>query len=233
MFKQTTVGYVLHSRPYQESSLLVDVFGQKVGRFSLLAKGIKRKTAQSQRATLQPFSQLKIEYSGKSALKVLCQVEPVKISAPIQGRALACGYYINELLIRALQEWQEMPELFEHYRNAISQLNNALSLSQVLRNFEVDLLSELGVAPDWRFDIQGDEITNHHDYFFNIDHGFEKVEPTTIIQQTNKRFSGAAILALAERKLFKDVEKQCQQITQMLLRQIIGQKPLESRKLWV
>ncbi len=245
MLKQTTQGYVLHSRPYRETSLLIDLFSKTSGRFSLVAKGIKRKSNQSQRAILQPFSLLSLAYTGKSDLKVLSGVELVNVHSRIHGRAMACGYYINELIIRALQEWQESPVLFTSYQSAIDgliktehsvQSNKAVgktSFSEVLRNFEVALLTELGVAPDWGHDIDGVEVDHGADYFYNLDHGFERVGQSDMISATHKRFSGRALHALATGRYHQSDEKECQQITQMLLRQIIGTKPLESRKLWV
>lgn len=233
MHNQTTHGYVLHSRPYRETSLIVDLFSERFGRFSLIAKGIKRKSSQSQRAILQPFSLLNIEFTGRADLKTLCQVELVGFSNRLTGRAMACGYYINELIIRAIQEWQEYPALFERYQLAIAALNTGHPLVSILRNFEVALLTELGIAPDWCSDIDGNQIESNKDYFFNLDHGFELVETSNIIEQTHRRFSGAALLALGSGHDIEENDKSCQQVTQMLLRQIIGQKPLESRKLWV
>ena len=233
MHNQTTHGYVLHSRPYRETSLLVDLFSQSFGRFTLVAKGIKRKSSQSQRAILQPFSLLNIEYTGRSDLKTLCQVEPVGLFNRLDGRAMACGYYVNELITRAIQEWQENQALFDHYQQVINALAVGESLTKSLRNFEVALLTELGVAPDWNFDISGEPIEPNRDYFFNLEQGFEQVNRSNIIEQSHKRFTGAAIIALGTGHYTELEEKNCQQITQMLLRQIIGQKPLESRKLWL
>ncbi len=233
MHSQATHGYVLHSRPYRETSLLVDIFSQNYGRFSLVAKGIKRKSAQSQRAILQPFTLLNIEFSGRTDLKTLCHAETIGILKRLDGRAVACGYYINELITRAIQEWQENPALFNQYHHAINSLVSDNPLSAVLRSFEVALLTELGIAPDWSLDIAGNPIKANQDYFYNLEHGFEPVVQSNTIEHTHKCFAGAAIIALGSGHFSDSQEKNCQQITQMLLRQIIGQKPLESRKLWV
>jgi len=233
MINHTTKCFVLHSRPYRETSLLIDFFSLSVGRFSVVAKGIKQKKSQNQRAVLQPFSLINIEYTGRSELKVLCHAELTEQPSRLPTRAIACGYYINELLMRSLQSWQEIPSLFESYSLALSKLKSDVDLASTLRNFEVSLLSELGVAPDWQYDIHGNLIEAKSYYFFNSEHGFEKSERTRFTERELNSYSGLAILDLNRGIYHLESAKESQSITQMLLRQIIGQRPLESRKLWV
>ncbi|MBV1910372.1 MAG: DNA repair protein RecO [Kangiellaceae bacterium] len=237
MNNQITSCFVLHSRSYKETSLIADLFSLEFGRFSVIANGIKRKNAQAQRAILQPFRLLKLEYRGRSELKTLCSVDVVVESKflyrPMPSKAIACGYYVNELLLRTLQLGQEFPWLFDEYRASVEQLHNTQDLAHVLRNFEVSLLSELGIAPDWFSDISGEPIENLANYVFNIDHGFEKITGPYLFNSDYKIFPGQAITDLGHGYFHSDTAKMSQQVTQLLLRQVIGHKPLESRKLWI
>lgn len=241
MNKKSTECYILHTRPFKETSLILNLFSQQQGRFSLLAKGVKRKNAQAKRAILQPFNLLDIEYVGRGELKILSNVElrkSVSESDPgsLSNRALACGYYLNELLMRSLQEWQEFEWLFQVYDESLTALKCSLEYSAILRNFEVSLLEELGVAPPWQVDIKGETICGDKRYHFNPEQGFEIIEKNSglnYLYELDSGFSGDAILSLGNGHYKPEVTKKCQQITQMMLREIIGDKPLESRKLWL
>lgn len=236
MAKESVNAYILHARPFKETSLLIDLFSRERGRFSVLAKGIKRKNAQAKRAILQPFNWLNIEYVGRSDLKTICQCELVSDAISLPHRALACGYYMNELLSRSIQEEQEFYHLFQHYNESVKALYTNENLPTILRNFEICLLEELGVAPQWDTDTGGIDLSSQSMYYFVFEQGFERVtEPLDLNSNSvsNKAFSGKAILSLANRRYSPEVMKECQQITQLLLRHIIGNKPLESRKLWL
>ncbi len=233
----TTKAYILHTKSFKETSLLLNVFSFSYGRFSLIAKGIKRKNSQAKRAILQPFNLLKMEYSGRGELKVLCDVELVNLPNPLSSQSFTCGYYVNELLTRSLHEWQEFYSLFKLYHKTIELLQTSDDYSTILRNFEIGLLTELGLAPPWDIDIQGDAIKTDKNYHFIIDKGFEviskRVNSISELSSVNNGFNGTAILCLANGEYKPEMKKHCQQITQLLLRQVIGNAPLQSRKLWV
>ncbi len=247
MSTKSTACYILHTRPFKETSLILNLFSQNYGRFGLLAKGVKRKNAQAQRAILQPFNLLNVDYVGRGELKILTDVElteklSVAETSSLSNRALACGYYLNELLLRSLQEWQEFELLFEVYDKSIKQLQSSDEFPPILRNFEVALLGELGVAPEWHIDIHGDPIGSERYYHFNPEHGFEQVKKfhkENLIGDVENRFGGDsgfrgdAILSLGNGIYKPETHKTCQKITQLMLREIIGDRPLESRKLWL
>jgi len=235
MSMQQAKCFVLHSSPFKETSLLVRIFSQQHGRFSIVAKGIKRKSSQATRAILQPFNLLNIDYTGRSDLKNLCHAELVTAYENMPNRSLACGYYINELLVRSLQEWQDFPLLFELYQKTIEALKSSNDYVALLRDFEADLLAELGVAPTWELDAQGVKICSHSYYHFVENKGFQPVNKESDItscQLQDKKYIGQAILNFANRTYPKESSKVSQQISQKLLRQVIGERPLESRKLW-
>jgi len=244
MNKDKITCYLLHSRPFKETSLITHLFSCEQGRLSLLAKGVKRKSAQGLRAVLQPFSLLEVEYVGRSDLKTLCQVEVLKSWPSVSNRVLACGYYLNELIMRATEEWQESEELFHCYRRSLEQLQvlsdeNKRELAKVLRNFEVALLTQLGLAPDWKQDIDQKDIVADNFYHYIIEQGFAPV-PEVINDNEKKqvtlqqpRWLGETILSLSGGDYKPELLQSCQRLTQHLLLPVIGDKPITSRKMWL
>ena len=94
-------GYVLHSYPYQETSLIVEIFTREFGRVGMVAKGAKRPHSPL-RSVLMPFHALTLDWSGKSELKTLRTAEWRGAFRLLKGRALICGFYLNELLLKLL-----------------------------------------------------------------------------------------------------------------------------------
>ncbi|TQV86673.1 DNA repair protein RecO [Aliikangiella coralliicola] len=268
--EKKATAFVLHSRAYQENSAILQLFSLQYGRFSALAKGIKGKRSQARKALLQPFHELALELTGKGELKTITHCEladdisggfPDAFRAAgvqLQGQQLACGFYANELIIRVLPEDQDVPELYQSYAAFLNQLKKTTQaydaasdsgFAPLLRNFEVGLLTVMGIAPDWSCDINHNPIDKNRYYSYQTQSGFYPVElreetnsTATSGYQTNRAdvfdkrlsgiFSGQSILSLAAGKYCSSHLKACQQITRLLLREVIGDKPLQSRKLW-
>ncbi len=138
-------GFVLHSYPYKETSLIVEVFARDHGRVPLVAKGAKRPHSKL-RGVLQTFQPLQLSWSGKSEVRTLISAEWVGGLLPVEGSALLCGFYLNELLVKLLARDDPHPMLFDAYMSALNQLAHAEPAGIVLRQFELQLLKESGVA---------------------------------------------------------------------------------------
>jgi len=230
--------FILHSKPYQETSAIFQVFTKESGRISLLAKGVRNKKSQARKAILQPFNLLSLSYVGRGDLKTLVECELIKQQASnmyLNNESLACGYYLNELIIRALPEWESYSTLFELYCEAISSFGKH-SLQSILRKFEVELLTELGLAPDWRYDSFEKPIESGKEYYFIDDRGFIVAEDNPEYRTSSSPvYTGKSILALSAEQAASSNEdnlKASQKLTQRLLRQVIGDRPLQSRKMW-
>jgi len=142
--------FILHSYPYKETSLIVDVFSRQYGRIALLAKGAKRPHSQL-RGALQTFQPLTLTWSGKSDLQTLTAAEWVGGMPPLEKNALLCGFYLNELLIKLLQRDDPQPLLFDEYVTTINQLAHIEPVPILLRKFELNLLKTAGVVNDLSF----------------------------------------------------------------------------------
>lgn len=138
-------GFVLHSYPYKETSLIVEVFARDHGRVPLMAKGAKRPHS-TLRGVLQTFQPLQLAWSGKSEVRTLVSAEWVGGLLPLERSALLCGFYLNELLVRLLARDDPHPILFDRYVAALNQLAHDEPAAIVLRQFELALLKETGVA---------------------------------------------------------------------------------------
>jgi DNA repair protein RecO (recombination protein O) len=139
--------FVLHSYPYKETSLIIDLFTRDFGRVALIAKGAKRPHSQL-RGVLQTFQPLSSAWVGKSELRTLTDAEWVGGMLPLEKTALLCGFYLNELLVKLLARDDAHPALFDHYVSTLNHLAHNEPPTIVLRKFERALLKETGVAAD-------------------------------------------------------------------------------------
>ncbi|SIT47560.1 DNA repair protein RecO [Paraburkholderia ribeironis] len=137
--------FVLHSYPYRETSLIIDVLSRDHGRLALVAKGAKRPHS-ALRGVLQTFQPLSLSWSGKSEVRTLTGAEWVGGMLPLTGDALLCGFYVNELLVKFCAREDPHPQLFHHYVVTLTRLAHDEPPVQVLRSFERVLLRETGYA---------------------------------------------------------------------------------------
>ena len=138
--------FVLHSYPYKETSLIVEVFARHRGRVGLLARGARRPRS-SIRGLLLAFHPLRLSWNSGAELGTLTKAEWVGGQAALSGLALICGFYMNELLLRLLAREDPHEGLFDAYARALARLATGEEAAPLLRAFELGLLRELGYAP--------------------------------------------------------------------------------------
>jgi len=164
--------YVLHTRPFQETSLIVDVLTRHYGRISLIAKGAKRSKS-IKAALLQPFSPIMIAWVGKSELHTLTTIEAQGQGQRLQGNALMCGLYLNELLVKILDRHDAYPHIYDLYATVLGQLSEVEKIEQHLRQFELGLLKHLG------YELSANDLTPEAYYMFSSESGFIKAIPSS------------------------------------------------------
>lgn len=170
-------GFVLHSYPYKETSLIVDVLTRDHGRLPLIAKGAKRPHSRL-RGALQTFQPLQLAWNGKSEVRTLVSAEWVGGLRPLEGAALLCGFYLNELLVKLLARDDPHAMLFDHYVSALNQLAHDEPAGIVLRKFELALLKETGVAGSLlRCSGDGEPVSPERHYVFEPEHGPREALP--------------------------------------------------------
>jgi DNA repair protein RecO (recombination protein O) len=164
-------GFVLHSYPYKETSLIVDLFTRDFGRIGVVAKGAKRPHS-ALRGVLQTFQPLSMSWSGRNELRTLIDAEWVGGMLPIERTALLCGFYLNELLVKLLARDDPHPALFDQYVDTLNQLAHNEPAQIVLRKFERALLKETGVAADLsRCAPSGEAVVAGTDYVVDPERG--------------------------------------------------------------
>jgi DNA repair protein RecO (recombination protein O) len=138
--------YVLHTYAYKETSLIVEAFTRGFGRVALLARGARRPRS-AMRGVLLSFHPLRLGWTASAELGNLISAEWAGALQPLAGRALMCGFYLNELLLRLLPRDDPYEALFDCYGEALGALSAGAAQATVLRSFEKRLLAELGYAP--------------------------------------------------------------------------------------
>ena len=144
------LGYVLHTYPYKESSLIVEAFTRGFGRVALLARGARRPRS-AMRGMLLSFHPLRFGWGGgvgnEASLRNLISAEWAGALQPLEGRGLMCGFYLSELVLRLLPRDDPHEGLFDVYGESLKTLAQGIAQAIVLRSFEKRLLAELGYAP--------------------------------------------------------------------------------------
>jgi DNA repair protein RecO (recombination protein O) len=142
---QDEPAFVLHSYPFRETSLVLDVFSRSHGRLAIVARGARRPRS-SLRGVLMNFQPLLLSWFGKGEVRTLHSAEWQGGQPYLQGTALMCGFYLNELLLNLLARDDPHEQLFDYYRETVRRLARAADQAATLRSFEKHLLQELGYA---------------------------------------------------------------------------------------
>jgi DNA repair protein RecO (recombination protein O) len=135
--------FVLHCRPFRETSLIVEVFTRDFGRLGLVARGA-RDIRSRRRALLLPFQLLQIGWSGKGELPLLTGIEMLSGARELVGQQRYAAFYLNELLLRLLHRHDPHEMLFDSFSDTLDALYQGEDTQQVLRRFEKRLLSDTG-----------------------------------------------------------------------------------------
>ncbi|UTY58912.1 DNA repair protein RecO [Massilia sp. erpn] len=222
--------FVLHSYPYKETSLIVDLLTRDFGRVALIAKGAKRPHSQL-RGVLQTFQPLSASWSGKNELRTLTDAEWVGGMLPLERTALLCGFYLNELLVKLLARDDAHPALFDHYVATLNQLAHNEPPPIVLRKFERALLRETGVGADLtRCTVTRERVQSDVQYVVDPERGPRPERAS----DTAPRVAGKTLLDM-ENEDYADAQTQAQskQLMRFLLAHHLGGAPLNTRQILI
>lgn len=221
--------FVLHSRPWSETSLMLDVFTEESGRVRLVAKGARSKRS-TLKGALQPFTLSCYVLAGVAKSKTLRSAEAVSLALPLSGITLYSGLYINELLSRVLEYETRFSELFFDYLHCIQSLAGVTGTPEpALRRFELALLGHLGYGVNFTHCAgSGEPVDDTMTYRYREEKGF-----IASVVIDNKTFTGRQLKALNARE-FPDADtlRAAKRFTRMALKPYLGGKPLKSRELF-
>jgi DNA repair protein RecO (recombination protein O) len=223
--------FVLHSYPYRETSLIIDVFTRDHGRLALVAKGAKRPHS-ALRGVLQTFQPLAMSWTGKSEMRTLTGAEWVGGMLPLSGDALLCGFYVNELLVKFCAREDPHPQLFHHYMVTLTRLAHDEPAGQVLRSFERVLLRETGYALALDRTVARKAVTAEGRYVFDPERGVR--EALADLPSHWPVVSGQTLLDMEQDDYHRaQTVAQSKTLMRFLLNTYLGGTPLATRQILI
>lgn len=223
--------YILHTRPYRDTSLLIDFLTPDFGRVTAVARGV-RKNKTPKRQLLNPFSRLLVCWQGKTDMKLLTSFESDNHFLSLTANHLYSGFYLNELLVRLLPEMDGHNGLYFAYEQSLDALQDKGDIEPLLREFEFRLLTELGYGLDFSTDARNDcSIDAQGFYECHAQEGFFRAEPYVPEQFLLK---GEWLLAIAAGDYSDPATRlAAKHLSRRLLKPLLGSRPLNSRQLFV
>lgn len=226
--------FVLHTRPYRETSLIVEAITRDFGRIALVAKGVRRPRS-AMRGVLMAFQPLEMTWSGKGEVVTLHSAEWQGGQPLLQGRALLCGYYLNELLINLLPRDDAHEQVFDHYAEtlqalAASAIPDAAFFSACLRSFEKRLLGELGYGLMLTLDTSGNAIRAECRYLYEMESGPRILTDSSVVAGT---ISGQTLLDMDAESFGNSISlAESKQLMRSLMAFYLNGRLLHSRRLF-
>lgn len=225
--------YILHQRPFRDTSQILEVFTKDYGRMSIMSRGSRGQKSRL-KSVLQPFRSLLIGWTGRGEMPTLISAEPaVQSSVFLQGKSLACALYINELLMYLTHKHDVHQSVFSQYHQTINRLFEAGKLEKELRCFELNLLEYLGVLVDLSRDANtGECLKENTEYYFQIEQGVceltESFKPKHV-----PVLSGKSLLEISARRFDSPgVLKDAKVLMRFVINHSLGGKSLKSRELF-
>ena len=229
--------FVLHSYPFRETSLILEVFTRNCGRVALVARGARRPRS-ALRGVLLAFQPLLLSWGGKSELRTLHKAEWQGGLPQLQGRGLLCGFYLNELMLKLLARDDAHEALYETYHATLSTLSNGGDHAVTLRGFEKTLLKESGYALTLDHDVTtGEAIRADSNYQYLIERGPVRMNPDAARggggdDEKRLELTGQTLLDMARNDYASPVTlQQSKALMRMLINHCLGNQTLNTRQL--
>jgi DNA repair protein RecO (recombination protein O) len=220
--------YILHSRAWRETSLLLEAFTRDHGRVGLVARGVRSPRARLPRSALDPLQALQLGWSGRGELQTLTAAEPAGNPPALSGYTLLSAMYVNELMVRLTARGDPHPALFDRYAALLDELPATRSLAWSLRRFERDLLAATGYALQLEAEAATGapvEPAETYDYI-------PEMGPLVAAGPAGSgaRVRGSALLALAADAMPRDSEDLAalRRLMRMLIGAQVGERGLQS-----
>jgi DNA repair protein RecO (recombination protein O) len=228
---QLEPSYILHSRPYRESSVLLEVLSREHGRIGLIARGA-RGARSRWKSILQPFRPLLLSWSQRGELGTVTGADQIAAPPPLNGEPLFCALYANELLVRFLQRSDPHAGLFDQYRDLLAALGGGEASQAALRLFEYHVLTAAGFG--LQLDCESDsgcELRADAWYRYEPESGPVAGQPGQGPGQ--ELVSGSALLALKSGEIGEEHLRELKLLMRRLIRHYLGDRAIKSQQLFV
>lgn len=228
---ESEAAYVLHTRPYKETSQIIEVFTHRYGRLGLLARGSRRPKS-ALRGLLNAFQPLRIGWAGRGELPALTMAEFAGPAAVFTGNRLLGGFYMNELLIKLVQRNDPHPGLFLLYAQTMGSLSEEAPLEPELRCFEMGLLRELGYGLNLHSDaITHEPLREDARYEYRIEVGAVLADPVGLAGE-QRLFSGQELRAIDQQDFTSPhTIAVARRLLRAVLNHYIGERGLQTRRI--
>jgi DNA repair protein RecO (recombination protein O) len=224
--------YILHKRPYRETSQILEIFSRNHGRLSLISKGSRSPRSRTS-ALLQPIRPLLLSWYGRGELPGLRSVDVADVRPPqLAGKALMSAMYLNELLVILLHRNDVHETLFGDYHETLYALQQAANMEVVLRNFEKKLLEQIGFGLNLIQDADsGEPVVADRHYAYYFEHGPVQCQPGHTGQ--NPVISGRSLLAFDCGELESPPHiAEIKRLMRFVINNHLGSRKLKSRELF-
>jgi DNA repair protein RecO (recombination protein O) len=228
MIRQQTLvsAYILHTRPYRESSLILELLTESFGRIAVVARGAKKQRGAN---VYQLFFPVKVSWSGRGDLFTLNKIEPDfnrdNALISLSNSNYLSGFYVNELLLCLCHRQAPIPEIFKLYHEILFSLSSDKGEAP-LRLFERDLLDVLGYSLELNKEVEMHElIAADKTYYYELEHGPVKRS----YSQNSLAISGATLIALKTGCFDEFSLKEAKKLLRFVLSHFLGERELKTR----
>lgn len=220
-------GYVLHQRPYRNTSQLIECLTAEHGRVGLVARGSRRARG-GQRALLQPFVALRLSWVRRGELGRLTGVEAESAGLGLEGERLLAAYYVNELALRLLVRGDPNEAAFSCYSRCLEELAGASGVARSLRLFELNFLRALGYGLELGCDVEtGEPLRPEFRYSFELERGPRAAGPVA----EQEGYWGRELISLRSQTLDDEASlRAARRLLGRVLEAYLGERPLKSRR---
>lgn len=227
------LAYVLHKRPYRDTSQILDVFTRDYGRISLMSRGSRNPKSKSA-GLLQILRPLLVSWGGRGDLYFLNNAELAELKIPdLKGNSIKSAMYINELLIYMLHKDDVHADVFDLYHKCLYDLSDESNIEKSLRLFEKQLLQQLGFGLNLVTDADtGEPVDEHCSYIYHFEHG-----PVLCRKEAkaarNPVLSGDSLIAYENNQFESDHHfSEIKLLMRYVLNGHLGKKKIRSRDLF-
>ena len=158
--------YILHHRPFRDTSRILEVISRDHGRMTLFARGVRAPRSVTA-SLLRPFVPLLMSWSGRGEAAQLTRVEAALdiASAALPAATLMSCFYLNELLLKLTTRHDPNAQLYDIYDSTLVALRAGALLDIRLRLFERDLLEASGFGLELGCDARSGEPVKAGAYY--------------------------------------------------------------------
>ncbi len=220
--------FILHHRPFRDSSQILDLISRDHGKLAVVARG-SRGAKSRLKGVLRPFMPLSMSWVIKSDLGTLTGAEVQGAPLSLTGEALLAGYYVNELVLHFLHRHDPQPEVFDAYAETIQALaTSGAAIAAVLRQFEMALLRHSGYALNLDHEAgSGGDLDPLQNYDYRVEQGAVPVSR----DDGPMVFTGETLAAIAAQRLDDpDILRAANRLMREVIAFHLGGKELKSRK---